>query len=146
MTLYPKHGIQLCLEDRDHRKNCLPSIRKKNGSMVTDCSWTSETSGSCWNKFHNYFLPQFLFNKKFSLASAEKVEFAIYVYISPLYQKKYAALGIEVTLKKGKNSGVGRIHEKLHSSNDSKDRKNEDKQIRELTYLQQDSNEDDQLM
>jgi hypothetical protein len=33
------------------------------------------------------------------LASSECVKFANYVYASPLYQKKYAELGIEVTVK-----------------------------------------------
>jgi hypothetical protein len=35
------------------------------------------------------------------------VKFANYVYTSPLYQKKYSALGIEVTVKSGKTAGMG---------------------------------------
>jgi hypothetical protein len=41
--------------------------------------------------------------------------------MSPLYQKKYAALGIQITVKNGKQTGVGRIDEKWHLANESKD-------------------------
>ncbi len=106
---------------REQRQNCLPTIRKKDGSAVTDCSWTCETTDSCWNKFHKFYRPQGLFNNNFFFASREKVRFAHYVYISPLYQKKYAALGIQVNVKNGNQSGVGRIDKTWHLADASKD-------------------------
>jgi len=69
------------------------------------------------------------------LSSSEKVKFANYVYTSPIYQKKYAALGIKVTKKNGKTAGVGRIDENCHMVKESK--------RKELAYLQQDSDDDD---
>jgi len=133
----PKHGVRLCLEEREERKHSLPLLRKKDGSPVTDWSWTCETKDSCWNKFHNFYLPQGLFNSKFSLSSSESVKFANYVYTSPLYQKKYAALGIKVTVKNGKNAGVGRMDENWHMVKESEQK--------ELAYLQQDSDDDDPM-
>jgi hypothetical protein len=130
-----KHGVRLCLEEREQRQHSLPLLRKKVGSPVTDWSWTCETKDSCWNKFHNFYLPQGLFNSKFSLSSSEKVKFANYVYTSPIYKKKYAVLGIKVTMKNGKIAGVGRMDENCHMVKELKQK--------ELAYLQQDSGDDD---
>jgi hypothetical protein len=94
---------------------------------------------SCWNKFHTFYQPQGLFNTKFSLTSSEKVKFAYYVYTSTLYQKKYAALGIEVTVKTGKIAGIGRFNERLHISMESL---NFNPRTPDLNYLQQDSDDE----
>jgi hypothetical protein len=48
------------------------------------------------------------------LSAPNKCKFAAYVYTSTLFQKKYAALGITVTLKPGREAGMGRLNEKLH--------------------------------
>jgi len=136
VTLCPKHGVRLCTEVRQERRNCLPTITKRDGSEVTDWSWTCDTVDSCWNKFHNFYAAQGLFNKKFSLASSGKVKFANYVYTSPLYQKKYTALGIPITVKKGRTAGVGYFDEQMHIQKDDYD------DTVDLQYLQQDSEEE----
>ena len=82
--------------------------------MVTDWSWTSEASDSCWNKFHKFYQPHGLFNRNSSLAAPNKCKFASYIYTSPMYQKKYTALGIQVKLKGGREVGMGRNKESLH--------------------------------
>ena len=46
---------------------------------------------------------------------------------------KYEALGVQVKLKKGNSSGVGRIDEKVHIVTSKKE---------DLQYLQQDSDDD----
>jgi hypothetical protein len=139
----PTHGVRLCLEVREKRENSLPTIRRKDGSVVTDWSWTCETTDSCWNKFHKFYLPQGLFNNNFSFASADKVRFSHYLYISPLYQKKYAALGIPVHLKKGNQTGVGKIDEQWHLADASKGMTSTKTPVREISYLQQDSEDDE---
>ena len=88
-------------------------MRKEDNSPVTDWSWTCRADDSCWNKFHNFYQPHGLCNKHFSLAAAT-CKFSGYVYTSPLYQKKYAALGISVTKKRGREAGMGRINERDH--------------------------------
>jgi hypothetical protein len=65
-------------------------------------------------KFHEFYLPEGLFNNNFSLGSPQKCKFAGVVYTPPLHQLKYEALGVEVNLKRGNTAGVGRINEKVH--------------------------------
>jgi len=89
--------------------------------------------GSCSQE--TFYQPQGLFNTKFSLASSDKRRFANYVFASPLY-KKNAALGIEVTLKKGKKAGTVYLNEHLHIAKD------EIHTAGELPYLQQDFEEE----
>jgi hypothetical protein len=136
VTLCPRHGVCLCTEVRQERRKCLPIITKTDGSIVTDWSWTFDTTDSCWNKFHKFYQLQGLFNTKFTLTLTERVKFAIYVYTSPLYQKKYCALGIEVTVKSGKTAGMGRFDERLHIAMEASDT---NLKSLDLHYLQQDS-------
>jgi hypothetical protein len=143
VMLCPTHGVRLCLEVREQRQNCLPTIRKKDGSPVTDWSWTCESTDSCWNKYHKFYRPKGLFNNNFFFGAREKVRFAHYIYISPLYQKKYAALGIPVNMKNGNQTGVGRIDETWHLADTSKEKSISKKRKREITYLEQDSEDDD---
>jgi hypothetical protein len=141
VTLCPRHGVRLCTEVRQERRKCLPIITKTDGSLVTDWSWTCDTMDSCWNKFHKFYQPQGLFNTKFTLKSSERVKFANYVYTSPLYQMKYSALGIEVTVKSGKTAGMGRFDERLHIAMEPADT---NMQSSDLQYLQQDSEDDNE--
>jgi hypothetical protein len=114
VTLCPRHGVRLCTEARKPREECSPSLVQLDGTPVTDWSWTCQTTDSCWNKFHNFYQPHGLFNKNFSLAAPSKCKFVAYIYTSNLYQKKYAALGITVKLKSGREVGMGRINEGQH--------------------------------
>ena len=65
--------------------------------------------------------------------SPQKCKFAGVIYTSSLHQLKYEALGVEVKLKKGNSSGVGRINEKVHIVTSKK---------QDVQCLQQDSEED----
>ncbi len=114
VTLCPKHGVRLCTEVRKPRQECLPLLIKEDKSPVTDWSWTCPTTDSCWNKFHTFYQPLGLFNSNFALAASTKCKFSSYIYTSPLYQKKYASLGIQVKLKAGRVAGMGKVNEKLH--------------------------------
>jgi hypothetical protein len=141
VTLCPRHGVRLCTEVRQERRKSLPIITKTDGSIVTDWSWTCDTTDSCWNKFHKFYQPQGLFNTRFTFTSTDRVKFASYVYTSPLYQKKYCALGIEVTLKSGKTAGMGRFDERLHITMDPMDT---NMKSSDLHYLQQDSDDENE--
>jgi hypothetical protein len=74
----------------------LPELYQVYGEKVIDYSWTCPTKTSCWNKFHDYYLPKKLFSKKEINLSENTIKFGYFIYSSELYQKKYKALGIEV--------------------------------------------------
>jgi len=57
-----KHGVQLCLGVSPPRQLATPSLVKEDGSDVTDYSWTTQIEGSCWDKFHQFYLPKGLNN------------------------------------------------------------------------------------
>lgn len=110
-----RHGIRLCTEGRMSRKNSEPTLFKLNGSKVTDWSWTTDSDLSCWDKFHSFYQPEGLFNSNFYVnVEQKKCKFAQCIYTSPLHQKKYNALGIEVKCKPGKSAGMGRIRMDIH--------------------------------
>jgi hypothetical protein len=92
----------------------------EDGTPVTNWKGTCETIDTCWNKFHDFYLPEGLFNNNFSLASAQKCKFAGVIYTSALHQLKYEALGVPINIKKGNIAGVGRINEKVHIATVSK--------------------------
>jgi hypothetical protein len=117
VMLCGKHGVRLCTEVVKPRQHCLPTLTKKDGTLVTDWSWTCRTEGrSCWAKFHEFYQPHGLFNSYFYVDRVGKAsKFSQCIYTSPLYQKKYTALGIEVKENKsGKGIGMGRINERDH--------------------------------
>jgi hypothetical protein len=99
---------------RQVQSQCEPKLYKVDGTPVTDWGWTSETTDTFWNKFHDYYQPLGLFNNNFSLASPAKCKFAGVIYTSPFHQLKYEALGVQVKVKKGNATGVGRIDERIH--------------------------------
>jgi hypothetical protein len=115
---------------RQIRSDCEPKLHKLDGTPVTDWKWTCQSNDTCWNKFHNFYLPKGLFNNNFSLSSPKKCKFAGVIYTSTLHQLKYEALGVPVNVKMGRNAGVGRIDEKIHMMAGNR---------QELQYLQQDS-------
>jgi hypothetical protein len=90
-----KHGVRLCMEIVMPRQQSLPTLTK-NGTLVMDWSRTCHTKGG-WAKFHEFYQPHGLFNSYFYADRVGKAfKFLQCIYTSPLYQKKYAALGIEV--------------------------------------------------
>lgn len=135
VTLCTTHGVRLCTEVRQVRSECEPKLLKLDGTPVTNWKWTYETIDTCWNKFHDFYLPEGLFNSNFSLASAQKCKFAGVIYTSALHQLKYEALGVPINIKKGNIAGVGRINDKVHIASVSK---------QDIRYLQQDSEEEQQ--
>jgi hypothetical protein len=108
------HGVRLCTESSPPRKEVEPKLYKLDGTAVTDYSWTCPEEGSCWAKFHKFYVLHGLFNKKQIDVSNKKLKFGAPVYTSQLYQRKYAALGIEVVKKKGRATGMGKIVQKQH--------------------------------
>ena len=100
VTICNIHGVRLCTEVRQVQSQCEPKLYKVDGTPVTDWGWTSETTDTFWNKFHDYYQPLGLFNNNFSLASPAKCKFAGVIYTSPLHQLKYEALGVQVKVKK----------------------------------------------
>jgi hypothetical protein len=87
------HGVRLCT---GIMPPSLPELYQVYGEKVIDYSWTCPTKTSCWNKFHDYYLPKKLFSKKEINLSENTIKFGYFIYSSELYQKKYKALGIEV--------------------------------------------------
>jgi len=62
LTLCPNHGARLCTDVCKSREECEPKLMKKDGSPVTDWDWTCQTEDTCWKKFHDFYLPNGLFN------------------------------------------------------------------------------------
>jgi hypothetical protein len=115
VMLCGKHGVRLCTENVKARKDSIPLLKKKDGSLVTDWDWTCNQEKSCWAKYHDFYLPHGLFNTYFFFDNVGKTgKFSQCIYTSELYQKKYAALGVEVKSKKGRGVGMGRINERDH--------------------------------
>ena len=73
---------------------------------------------SCWTKFHEFYEPQGLFTKKQINVSERKIKFGCPVYTSPLYQKKYTALGIVVNSNDQRKKKMGVINPKVHMGNE----------------------------
>ena len=110
-----KHGVWLCTEIVKPRQECLPHLQKNDGTRVSDWSWTCPAETRCWVKFHEFYLPHGLFISYFYVDNTQQsCKFSQCIYTSPLYQKKYTALGIEIKNKTGKRIGMGRINEKEH--------------------------------
>jgi hypothetical protein len=109
VVLCSKHGVHLCTEIQEPRAESEPKLTREGGTYVTDYSWTSNSTSSCWNKFHDFYEPQGLFSKSKLDFTPDKIKFSSYVYTSDLYQKKYLALGI-VTGQKS----MGNINPKMH--------------------------------
>lgn len=98
-----RHGVRLCVDVRKKRSDVEPKLKRTDGKDVTDWSWTCNENKSCWDKFHQYYQPQGLFNNHFYVnGAANKCKFSGYQYTSKLYQKKYAALGIKMKRKDSK--------------------------------------------
>ncbi len=118
VTLCGKHGVWLCTETVTARKESLPLLIKKDGTLVKDWSRTCPQSKSCWAKYHDFYQPRGLINTYFYFDNVGKTcKFSQCIYTSELYQKKYAALGVEVKTKKGKAAGMGRVNERDHIVN-----------------------------
>ena len=117
VVICPRHGVRLCLTVQPPRQSMLPALIKRDGSDVTDYSWTCEETASCWDKFHSFYSQHGLFNSKNLDLNQKRIKFGAVQYTSDLYQKKYAALGITIK-KKGRNSkGVGLIVAAKHWKN-----------------------------
>jgi hypothetical protein len=56
------HVVRLCSGITPPRCDSLPELYQQNGDKVTDWSWTCPTKISCWNKFHEFYLPNGLFS------------------------------------------------------------------------------------
>jgi hypothetical protein len=80
------HGVRLCMEVRPEREKCEPKLNRKDGTAVSDWSWTCQTTDTCWNKFHKFYQPCGLFNNNYSLQSVDRVKFSSFAYGSDLYQ------------------------------------------------------------
>jgi hypothetical protein len=74
--LCTNHGVRLCTEARQIRSQCEPNLQKLDGTPVMNWKWTCKTNGTGWNKFHEFYLPEVMFNNKFSLQSPQKCKLA----------------------------------------------------------------------
>ena len=84
-----KHGVWLCTEIVKPRQECLPHLQKKDGTRVSDWSWTCPAETRCWVKFHEFYLPHGLFNSYIYVDNTQQsCKFSQCIYTSPLYQKK----------------------------------------------------------
>ena len=118
----------------------LATLNKKDGTAVTDWSWTCQVVDTCWNKFHNFYQPQGLFNTNFCLESSGKVKFSNYAYASTLYKKKYDALGIKIKRQHRRNTTKHTV-----DNNFSNDIEEDINVAQDIEFLQQssDSNYED---
>jgi hypothetical protein len=115
VVFFASHGVRLCTESSLPRALTGPELVKLDGSKVTDFSWMCPDEGSCWEKFHNYYVRKgWLFNSKQIDISQQKIKFGGPIYISNLYQSKYKALGIEIVVKEGKTVGMGKLEFERH--------------------------------
>jgi hypothetical protein len=116
------------------REDCEPKLIKRDGSDVTDWSWCSPANTSCWDKFHEFYQPNGLFNSYWFIDKAtKKCKFAQCAFTSSLNQKKYKALGVTVNYKNGHSVGMGSINRDLlmkgtvHQGTNEKDYSDEGK-------------------
>jgi len=58
------HGVRLCLKVHPPRSMVQPALIKCDGSDVTDFSWTSPETASCWDKLHSFYAGHGLFSNK----------------------------------------------------------------------------------
>jgi hypothetical protein len=69
----------------------------------SDSSRNCRSKSSGWAKYHDFYQPRGLFNTYFYFDNVGKTcKFSQCIYTSELYQKKYAALRVEVKTKKVK--------------------------------------------
>ncbi len=52
----PVHGVGLYTESSPARALVEPKLYKVDGSEVSDFFWTCPAEGSCWSKFHNFYM------------------------------------------------------------------------------------------
>jgi hypothetical protein len=70
------------------RQNSEPILLKRDGTEVTNWSWTYPGSACCWDKFHDFYQPNGLFNSHFHFDKVgKKCKFAHVVFTSTLHQK-----------------------------------------------------------
>jgi hypothetical protein len=81
------HDVHLCTEVQKSQAECEPKLVRQDGTPVTNWDWTCPKEDTCWNKFHDFYFPNGLFNNNISLTSPSKCKFAGVVYSSELYQK-----------------------------------------------------------
>lgn len=90
------HAVRLC--SKIHKPRQLDKryqLYKTDNTLVTDFSWTCETTDSCWNKFHSFYLPKGLFTtKKLHISENSPIQWSRCVVGNELYQARYRALGI----------------------------------------------------
>jgi hypothetical protein len=77
VTLCPNHGARLCTDVQKSREDCEPKHVKRDGLPVIDWNWTCQMEDTCWNKFHEFYLPNGFFNNNLSLPSSQKCKFAV---------------------------------------------------------------------
>jgi hypothetical protein len=65
VMLCTNHGVRICTEVRQLRSECKLQLCKLDGTPVTDWKWMCETTDSCWNKFHDFYLPEVCLITKF---------------------------------------------------------------------------------
>lgn len=94
VVLCSHHGVRLCSESHPSRCASSPMLLQDYGEEVTDFSWICEEKGSCWNKFHNFYMDQGLFGPTKINLNEKRLCFAGVKYTSEIHQKKYAAFGI----------------------------------------------------
>jgi hypothetical protein len=94
-----KHGVRLCLTISPPRELATPPLVKVDGSDVTDFSWTCQKQASCGDKFHQFYLPNGLYNESNIDLNQRKIKFGSVQFLSELHQKKYEALRVEVKRK-----------------------------------------------
>jgi hypothetical protein len=107
-----RHGVRVCLQARKPRKDATPLLERKDGMPVSDWSWTCPDEKSCWDKLHDFYLPNKLFKTHFYVNDdGNKCKFAGVQYSSNLYEMKYEALGTDKRRKSGKGTGRRAINE-----------------------------------
>ena len=74
------HGVRLCLKVHPPRSMVQPALIKCDGSDVTDFSWTSPETASCWDKFHNFYAGHVLFSNKNMNLTQKKFKFGAVQY------------------------------------------------------------------
>jgi hypothetical protein len=106
VVMCSRHGVRVCLQVRKPRKDVLPLLKKTDGTPVSDWSWTCPDEKSCWDKLHDFYLPNKLFNTHFYVNDdGNKCKFAGVQYSCKLYEKKYEAMGNDKRRRRGKGTG-----------------------------------------
>ena len=103
VVICSKHALRMCIIAHDRQKLYKDDDKKEE---IQDYSWMAPDGLLCWQKAHDYYIPQGLFNQNPVLIASEspigqKPKFQKSKVSSAMYTKKRIAFGFD-KVKRGR--------------------------------------------